>query len=91
MEQAYQIMRGAIRVEKIRDGVSRSEQTELIGTIRLEQSGVDSSGRKLGISDRSKNIADRDKSCAKKEKKSLVKRTGQRVRKAVWSRAEQAV
>ena len=45
-EQAYQSMRRSIRGEKIRDGESRSEQTELSGIIRLEQSGVKASGEK---------------------------------------------
>ena len=49
-------MSGAIRVEHIRDGKSRSEQTELMGIIRLEQSGVKASGEKSGRSERSKKI-----------------------------------
>ena len=39
-------MSGAIRVEHIRDGSTISEQIELKGMIRLEQSGVKASGGK---------------------------------------------
>ena len=39
-------MIGTIRVERIRDGSSRSEHTELRGVIRLEQSTVKASGEK---------------------------------------------
>ena len=45
-EQADQIMNGAIRVEQIRDGESRLENTELSVMLRLEQSGVKESGEK---------------------------------------------
>ena len=44
MEQADQSMSASIIVEKIRGGLSRSEQTYLRGGIRLEQSGVKASG-----------------------------------------------
>ena len=47
MEQAYQSMIGAIRVEHIRYGVIGSEHKELRGIIRLEQSGVKASGEKM--------------------------------------------
>ena len=39
-------MSGAIVVEHIRDGASRSYQKELMGMIRLDQSGVKASGEK---------------------------------------------
>ena len=39
-------MSGEIIVENIRDKASRSEQTELRGMIKLEQSGVRLSGEK---------------------------------------------
>ena len=68
-------MRGAIRVEQIRDGASRSEHTELRGIIRLEQSGVKASGEKRGRSERSENIAEIDKSHAKRENKIVVRRS----------------
>ena len=84
-------MSAAIRVEQIRDGKSRLEQTEMRGMIRLDQSGVKESGEKRGRSDQSENIAEREKSRSKKEKKSVVKRSEPIVRKVVWSRAEQAV
>ena len=52
-------MSRAIIVEQIRDVESRSEQTELRGMIRLEQSVVKSSDEKRGISEQIKNITDR--------------------------------
>ena len=76
-------MSGAIRVDQIRDGESKSEQTELRGMIRLEQSGVNTSGEKRGRLEQSKNITERDKSRAKREKKSVVKISEQRVKKLV--------
>ena len=48
-------------------------------------------GEKRARSERSKNITHREKSRAKREKKIVVKISDQRVRKVVWSRAEQAV
>ena len=45
-EQSDQSMSGAIIVEHIRDEESISEQTELRGMIRLEQSGVKASDEK---------------------------------------------
>ena len=59
MEQSDHIMIRAIIVEQIRDGESRSEQTELRGMIRLEQSRVKASGKKRGRSEQSKNITER--------------------------------
>ena len=59
--------------------------------IRLEQSGVNSSGEKRGRSERSKNITHREKSRAKREKKSVVRISDQRVIEVVWGRSEQAV
>ena len=84
-------MSGAIRVEHIRDGTSRSEHTELRGMIRLDQSGVKESGEKRGRSERSKNITEIEKRRAKREKKIVVRRLERRVRRVVWSRAEEAV
>ena len=45
-EQAYQSMSGAIRVENIRDGATRSDQTDMRRIIRLDQSGVKASEEK---------------------------------------------
>ena len=59
--------------------------------IRLEQSGVKASGGKRGRSEQSENITDIEKSRAKREKKSVVRISEQRVKKLVWSRAEQSV
>ena len=84
-EQADQSMSGAIRVEHIRDGASRSEKTELRGIIRLEQSGFKTSGPKRDRSEWRENITERDKSRAKRENKSVVRRSERRVRKLVWS------
>ena len=47
--------------------------------------------KKCGRSERSKNITERENSRAKIENKSVVRRSEQRVRKVVCSRAEQAV
>ena len=58
-------MSGSIRVEHIRDGYIRSEQTELRGMIRLEQSGVKASGEKRGRLEKSKNITERENIRAK--------------------------
>ena len=44
--QADQSMSGATIVDQIRYGESISEQTDLRGVIRLEQSGVNSSDEK---------------------------------------------
>ena len=55
-EQTDQRMSGAIIVDHIRYGASRSEQTELRGMLRLEQSRVKASGEKHGRSERSENI-----------------------------------
>ena len=76
-----------IRVYQIRDGARRSEQTELRGMVRLEQSGVKASGEKCGRAEWSKNITEREKRCTKRENKSLVRRSELRVRELVWSRA----
>ena len=91
LEQADQSMSGTIRFEQIRDGEIRPDQTELRGIIRLDQSGVKASGEKRGRSEQSENITEREKRRAKREKKSVVIISQQRVRKVVWSRAEQAV
>ena len=74
-------MIGAIIVEQIRDGENRSEETEQRGMISLEQSGVKTSGEKLGRSVKRDNITEREKSRAKRENKILVRRSEQRVRK----------
>ena len=84
-------MSGAISVEKIIYGKIRSEQRELRGMIRLEQSGVRASGEKRGRSEQRENITERENIRSKREKKSVVRRSEQGVRKVVWSRAEQAV
>ena len=84
-------MSRAIRDEQIRDRESRSEQTELMVMIILEQSGVKASDRKRGRLEQSDNITEREKSHYKREKKSVVRRSDQRVRKVVWIRAYQAV
>ena len=47
-EQADKNMRGEIRVEPIIDGASISEQTELRGMLRIEQSRLRESGEKCG-------------------------------------------
>ena len=62
-------MSGAIRVEQIRDGYNISDQTELRGMIRLEQSRVKASSEKRGRPEQSENITERDRSRAKREKK----------------------
>ena len=77
-------MSKAIIVEKIRDGESRSEQTELRGMIILEQSGVKASGEKRGRSEQRKKITEREKSGSKRGKKSIVRRSERRVIKVVW-------
>ena len=59
--------------------------------IRLEQSGVKSSGEKRGRSERSENITQREKRSVKREKKSVVIISEHRARKVVCKRAEQAV
>ena len=68
-------MIGAIIVEQIRDGENRSEETEQRGMISLEQSGVKTSGEKLGRSVKRDNITEREKSRAKRENKILVRRS----------------
>ena len=90
-QQVDKSMSGAIRVEHIRDGKSRSEQTELMGIIRLEQSGVKASGEKSGRSEWSKKITQREKIHDKRGKKSVVIISERRVRKVVWIRTEQEV
>ena len=67
------------------------EQTELRVIIRLEQSGLKSSGEKLGRSERSENITQREKRRAKREEKIIVRRSERRVRNLVQSRAEQSM
>ena len=47
--------------------------------------------KKRGRSEQSVNITEREKSHYKREKKSVVRGSERRVRKVVWSRAEQAV
>ena len=47
--------------------------------------------KKHGRSEQSENITEREKSCAKIEKKTAVRRSERRLRKVVWSRADQAV
>ena len=84
-------MSRAIGVENIRDGESRSDQTELNGIIRLEHSGVKESGEKRGRLEQSENTMEREKSLSKREKKSVVRRSERRVRTLVWSRAQQEV
>ena len=59
--------------------------------IRLKQSGVKASVEKNGRSERSKNITEREKNRAKRENKIVVRRSELRVRKVLWSRAEQSV
>ena len=81
----------AIRVEKIRDEASRSEQIDLRGMIRLEQSGEKANGEKCSRSERSKNITEKEKSHAKRQKKSVAIRSERIVRKLVLSRVDQAV
>ena len=84
-------MSGAIRVENIRDGASRSDQTELRGMIRLEQSGVTVSGEKTRqIGAEREHHTEREELC-QNIKESVVIRSEWRVRKLVWSIAEQAV
>ena len=84
-------MSESIRVEQIRDGSSRSEQTDLRGIIRLEQNEAKASGEKHCRSERSKNITDIEKSRAKREEKTVVRISDRRVIKVVRSGAEQAV
>ena len=57
----------------------------------MEQSEVKASREKCGRSERSENITEREKSRAKREKKIAVRISEWRVRKLVWSRAEQSV
>ena len=57
----------------------------------MEQSRVKASGEKRGRSEWSENITEREKSHAKIEKKNILRISERRVRKLVWSRAEQAV
>ena len=57
----------------------------------MDQSGVRASGEKRGRLERNKNITEREKSRTKRENKNVVRRSERRVRKLVWSRAEQAV
>ena len=82
-------MIGSIIVEHIRDGAIRPDQTYLRGMIRLEQSGVKASGEKCGRSERNENITEKDKSRAKIENKNVLRISYRRVRKLVWSIAEQ--
>ena len=65
----------AIRVYQIRDGASRSEQTEMKVMIRLKQIGVKENGEKRGRLERRKNITERKESCSKREYKSVVRST----------------
>ena len=51
-------MSGAIIVQQIRYGQNRSEQVEMRGMIRLNQSKVKASGEKCGRSDQSNNITE---------------------------------
>ena len=91
MEQADHIMSGEIRVEQIRYGSSRLEQTEQREIIRLDQSGVKANGEKSGRTERSESITEREKRRTKREKKSVVIISERRVRKLVRIRAEQTV
>ena len=91
MEQADQIMSGEIIFEKIRDGEIISEQTDLRGMIRLEQSGLKASGEKRDRLEQSYNITDREKRRDKIKNKIIVRRLERRVRKVVWIRAEKSV
>ena len=84
-------MSGAIIVQQIIDREIRLEQTDLRGMIRLEHRGVKESGEKRGRLERSENIMEREKIHAKRKNKSVVRISERRVRKVVWSRAEQAV
>ena len=59
----------AIRVEQIRVGANKLEQTELRGIIRLEQSRGKESREKCGRSEQSEKIPEREKSRAKIENK----------------------
>ena len=90
-EQADQIMSKEVIVEHIRDGASRSQQTDSRGMIRLQQSGLKASGEKPGMQERSENITEREKSRSKGENKSVVRISERRARKVVWIRAEQAM
>ena len=78
-DQADQSMSGSSIVEHIRDGASRSEQTDLRGMIKLEQRGVKASGEKRGRSEQSKNITEREKSRSKRENKSVVRISENRI------------
>ena len=60
----------AIRVEHIRDGASRSEQTELRGMIRLDQSGVKARGENAADWSRARTSR-RERRAVPKEKKHL--------------------
>ena len=85
-------MSGAIIVDHIRDGASRSEQTKLRVMIGLDQRGVKASREKRGRLERSKNITERERRAVpKREKKSVVRRLELRVRKVVCNRADQAL
>ena len=86
-----QSMSRAIIIEQIIDGERRSDQAELRGMIRLDQSGVKASGEKRGRSEQSENITEREKRRAKRENKSLVRISDWRVRKVVHNRVEQKV
>ena len=70
--QAYQSMSGAIRVDNIRDGSSRSEQIELRVMIRLEQIRVKTSGGKTRqIGAEREHHGERENPCQmRKEKRS---------------------
>ena len=65
-------MSGAIRVEHIRYGASRSEQTEMREMIRLEQNGVKASGEKTWqIGAEQEHHGEREEPCQnRKEKRS---------------------
>ena len=68
-------MSGSIRVEYIIDGSGRSEQTELIGMIRLEQSGVKAiGGETQQIGAEQEHHVEREEPCQKKNK-SAVRRS----------------
>ena len=81
-------MSGLIRVEHMRDGEIRLEQTELRGMIRLEQSGVKASGEKTRMigaerehhGEREEPCQDRKEKCSEnirsKIKKSSVDQSG---------------
>ena len=63
-------MSGAIRVEHIRYGASRSEQKELGGMIILEMSGVKASGEKTWqIGAEQENNGEREELCQNRKEK----------------------